>query len=115
MKTTLKFTAAAAVVTVGTLMAGPVLASGVWHQTNTEVGLEYVVSHAQEGKTREQVRQELAEAKTQPGWVYQYYGLPKTPAWAPQGTTRTRADALAEVRNMSDAERARLADIYSPG
>ena len=45
---------------------------------------------------------------------FTYYNLGK-PGWVKQGTSRTRADALAEVEAMTPAERARLASIYTPG
>lgn len=107
----------AATVVFAALIGLPAVASAnnVWHQTDTEIGYVIAPEHAAAGKTRDQVQAELAEAKSDARqWFLTYRNLPK-PAWAKQGTSRTRADALAEVESVTPAERARLADIYTPG
>ncbi|CAM4258397.1 hypothetical protein GCM10027287_19230 [Bordetella muralis] len=89
-------------------------ASETWHQTDTEIGYETAPSHAAGGKTAEQVRAELAEAKADKrAWALQYRGLP-LPASAQQGSGRTRAEVRAEAEAMSEDERARLKEIYTP-
>jgi len=98
-------------------LAVPALASAnsTWHPTNTESGYSIAPDHAAMGKTGEQVASELAAAKAdRRQWFFTYYNLGK-PGWAKQGTSRTRADALAEVEAMTPAERARLDAIYTPG
>ena len=98
-------------------LAVPALASAnsTWHQTDTEIGYSIAPGHATAGKTGEQVAGELAAAKADKRQLFfTYYNLGK-PGWAKQGTSRTRADALAEVEAMTPAERARLASIYTPG
>ncbi|MFY0479862.1 DUF4148 domain-containing protein [Achromobacter marplatensis] len=107
----------AAAVALTALMSVPALASAnnVWHQTDTEIGYATVPEHAAGGKSRDQVQAELAEAKADKRqWFLTYRNLPK-PGWATQATSRTRADALAEAEAVTPAERARLADIYTPG
>jgi len=107
----------AATLALTALISVPALASAnnVWHQTDTEIGYAIAPEHAANGKSRDQVEAELAEAKADKRqWFLSYRNLPK-PAWAKQATSRTRADALAEVEAVTPAERARLADIYTPG
>ncbi|CAB3627560.1 DUF4148 domain-containing protein [Achromobacter pestifer] len=107
----------AATVALTALIGMPALASAnnVWHQTDTEIGYAIAPEHATAGKSREQVVAELAEAKSDKRqWFLTYRNLQK-PAWAKQGTSRTRADVLAEAEAVTPAERARLADIYTPG
>ena len=90
-------------------------ASGVWHQTNTEIGYAIAPEHAAGGKSRAQVDSELAEAKADPGkWFLAYRNL-GTPGWYKQGTALTRDEVQAEVRNMSAQERARLNSLFTPG
>ncbi|QKI75983.1 DUF4148 domain-containing protein [Achromobacter xylosoxidans] len=99
-------------------LAVPTLASAnsTWHQTNTEIGYSIAPDHATGGKTGEQVANELAAAKADKRqWFFLTYNNLAKPGWAKQGTSRTRADALAEVEAMTPAERARLDAIYTPG
>lgn len=98
-------------------LAVPAIASAnnTWHQTNTEIGYTTALDHADGGKTRAQVVNDLATAKADKRqWFFTYLNLGK-PGWAKQGTSRTRADALAEIQAMTPAERDRLAAIYTPG
>lgn len=98
-------------------LAVPAIASAnnTWHAANTEIGYTTALDHADGGKTRAQVVNELAEAKADSKqWFFTYRNLGK-PGWVKQGTSRTRADALAEVEAMTPAERDRLAAIYTPG
>ncbi|WP_025139868.1 DUF4148 domain-containing protein [Achromobacter sp. DH1f] len=106
-----------ATLSVSAAMLIPALASAnnTWHTANTEIGYTTALDHADGGKTRAQVVDELATAKADSKqWFFTYRNLGK-PGWAKQGTSRTRADALAEVEAMTPAERERLAAIYSPG
>lgn len=90
-------------------------ASDTWHPANTEIGYTVHMDHAGPGKTREQVVAELATAKSaREQWDLMYLNA-ATPGWVRQGTSRTREDALAEVRDMTPAEAKRLAEIYAPG
>lgn len=107
----------AAALALGSALAFPFAAnaSGAWHQTNTEIGYAIAPEHATAGKSREEVKSELAVAKSDPKqWFLTNLNAAK-PGWVKQGTSRTRADAMAEIQAQTPAERARLAEIYTPG
>ncbi|CAB3923863.1 hypothetical protein LMG26858_05568 [Achromobacter anxifer] len=113
----MKIRTVSAALVLGSALALPYAAqaSGTWHQTNTEIGYAIAPDHAAPGKTRDEVKAELAVAKSDPKqWFLTNLNLGK-PGWAKQGTSRTRADAMAEIQAQTPAERARLAEIYTPG
>ena len=89
-------------------------ASGVWHQTDTEIGYAIAPEHAAGGKSRAQVDSELAAAKADPQ-VVPGLSQPGHAGLVQAGTALTRDEVQAEVRNMSAQERARLNNIYTPG
>ncbi|MBO1017304.1 DUF4148 domain-containing protein [Achromobacter sp. SD115] len=113
----MKIKTAATALALGSALAFPFAASAssTWHQTNTEIGYAIAPDHATAGKTREEVKAELAVAKSDPKqWFLTNLNAAK-PGWVRQGTSRTRADAMAEIEAMTPAERARLDAIYTPG
>jgi len=113
----MKIQTVAATLALGSALAFPFAASAssTWHQTNTEIGYAIAPDHAAGGKTREEVKTELAVAKSDPKqWFLTNLNAAK-PGWVKQGTSRTRADAMAEIEAMTPAERARLDEIYTPG
>ena len=113
----MKIKTVTAALALGSALALPFAASAssTWHQTNTEIGYAIAPDHAAGGKTREEVKTELAVAKSDPKqWFLTNLNAAK-PGWAKQGTSRTRADAMAELEAMTPAERARLDEIYTPG
>lgn len=90
-------------------------ASDSWHQTNTEIGYETAQGHATDGKSAEQVKAELAEAKADKrAWALTYRNV-ASPGWSKQETGRTRADVQNEAAAMSAEDRARIDQIYTPG
>lgn len=109
--------ALSAIAALGAALALPLAAnaSSVWHQTDTEIGYAIAPEHATGDKTRAQVQSELAAAKADKAQWYLANLNAAKPGWARQGTSRTREDALAELRAVTPAERARLAEIYTPG
>jgi len=113
----MKIQTLSAALALGSVLAFPIAASAssTWHQTNTEIGYAIAPDHATGGKTRDEVRAELAVAKSDPKqWFLTNLNAAK-PGWVKQGTSRTRADAMAEIEAMTPAERARLDAIYTPG
>ncbi|MCD0501212.1 DUF4148 domain-containing protein [Achromobacter sp. MY14] len=97
------------------LLSTTAQASDSWHQTNTEIGYETAFGHATGGKSAEQVKAELAEAKADKrAWALTYRSL-ATPGWSKQGTGRTRAEVQSEAAATSSEERARIDQIYTPG
>lgn len=90
-------------------------ASQTWHQTDTEIGYTIAPDHATAGMTRDDVKAELAAAKSDPRQWYLTNLNAAKPGWVKQGTSRTRADAQAELQAITPAERARLDAIYTPG
>ncbi|MGB3435024.1 DUF4148 domain-containing protein [Achromobacter sp.] len=113
----MKIQTLSAALALGSVLAFPFAASAsnTWHQTNTEIGYAIAPDHAAGGKTREEVKTELAVAKSDPKqWFLTNLNAAK-PGWVKQGTSRTRADAMAEIEAMTPAERARLDAIYTPG
>ncbi|HEY9272309.1 DUF4148 domain-containing protein [Achromobacter sp.] len=113
----MKIQTLSAALALGAVLAVPFAASAssTWHQTNTEIGYAIAPDHVTGGKTRDEVKTELAVAKSDPKqWFLTNLNAAK-PGWVKQGTSRTRADAMAEIEAMTPAERARLDAIYTPG
>ncbi|MCI5069068.1 DUF4148 domain-containing protein [Acidovorax sp.] len=76
-----------------TLIAGPVLASGVIHSANTEMGYTSHPEHAAASKSRDQVNAEMEQSKKDGLWQYHRFGSP-VPV---KGAVLTRAEVVADL------------------
>ncbi|MFY4008168.1 DUF4148 domain-containing protein [Achromobacter sp. JD417] len=110
----MKVTISSAAVAVALTVLGSSAQADTFHNTNTESGFEVHVGDSQNGKTSEQVRQELVAAKSNKReWFFTYLNAAK-PGWMVP-TEKTREQVAKERDSITPEERARIDEIYNTG
>ena len=85
-----------------------------WHIENTEIGYVTHTGESAPGKSADEVHQELLAAKSDKReWYFKNLTIAK-PAWT-QKSTKTRAQVIQEMEDMSPEEKAWLKEVYTPG
>jgi len=108
----MKFKHLAAIVAVG--LAATSAQAAPWHTANTEIGYVTHTGESAPGKTGDEVRQELLVAKSDKReWYFKNLNIAK-PGWM-QKSTKTRAQVIQEMEDMSPEEKAWLKEVYTAG
>lgn len=104
------------VLLIGLAAPGFALANSLWHEAKGDASATIHPEHVQSSKTRAQVVQELQAAKADGSFYNSYYSLNQgvPPTVRSAGPGKTRSEVVSELVNMSDAERARMKELYSP-